>query len=498
MVSPGDGILHEVASEKLPHGQIPDSGNRALQQIPVSGINASQSVQEGCSPSMTPKKESPNSSTSRLLQSDQEGGVSGKASETTEILHASQSGVEGNTPSIIREKVSEDGYNWRKYGQKIVRGNEFIRSYYKCTHPKCQVKKQLDCTHDGKLIDTIYLGQHDHPKVPNFPQAVGLVVTIVEENPDDSSSNVAKDKSSEAHGQTPHRIEPADNPHRSVVAASDDLKNTLLQSSRTKDEVDNDDRPGSKRRKKENLDTSPIPVDKPSGEQRVIQTFSDVDILNDGFRWRKYGQKLVKGNPNPRNYYRCSSSGCPVKKHVERASHNSKMVITTYEGQHNHDAPPSRTVTHNIVGTNVQATTSDGVSETKLEKNNADCPDRAIDSSLGQSKSNEQLNDESRTKSEVTGGGGAEMVDGSSLGPESKLDRQENCKSEAIRQEVNNVNSHRRAILSNDRVDEESEAKSEENGTASHDTIDHVNPCPENKFSEQEQTTKPEAESVRS
>ncbi|KAJ0110620.1 hypothetical protein Patl1_01865 [Pistacia atlantica] len=503
MVSPGEGVLHEVASEKSPHGQISDSGNHALQQIPLSGTNALQSVQEGSSPSVTPKKESLNSSTSHLLQSDQEGSVSEKASETTEILHASQSGVEGNTPSIIREKVSEDGYNWRKYGQKFVRANEFIRSYYKCTYPKCQVKKQLDCTHDGKITDTIYFGQHDHPKVPNLPQAVGLVVTIVEERPDDSSSNVAKDKSSEAHGQRPHRIEPADNPCRSVVAVSDDLKNTLLQSNRTKDEVDNDDRPGSKRRKKDNLDTSPIPVDKPIGDQRVVQTFSDVDILNDGFRWRKYGQKLVKGNPNPRNYYRCSSSGCPVKKHVERASHNPKMVITTYEGQHNHDAPPSRTVTHNIVGPNVQATTCDSESQTKLEKNDAVCPDRVVDSSLDQSKSNEQLNVESRTKSEVTADGGLEMVDGSKLGPEIKSDKHENCKSEVIGEshvghEVNHVSSHHGGSLSNDRVDDESEAKSEQIGTASHDTVVYVTPCPENKFSEQEQTPKPEPEPVRS
>jgi WRKY transcription factor 2 len=32
----------------------------------------------------------------------------------------------------------------------------------------------------------------------------------------------------------------------------------------------------------------------------VIQTTSEVDILDDGYRWRKYGQKVVKGNPNPR------------------------------------------------------------------------------------------------------------------------------------------------------------------------------------------------------
>lgn len=32
----------------------------------------------------------------------------------------------------------------------------------------------------------------------------------------------------------------------------------------------------------------------------VIQTTSNVDILDDGYQWRKYGQKVVKGNPNPR------------------------------------------------------------------------------------------------------------------------------------------------------------------------------------------------------
>lgn len=32
----------------------------------------------------------------------------------------------------------------------------------------------------------------------------------------------------------------------------------------------------------------------------VVQTTSEVDLLDDGFRWRKYGQKVVKGNPYPR------------------------------------------------------------------------------------------------------------------------------------------------------------------------------------------------------
>lgn len=55
-------------------------------------------------------------------------------------------------------------------------------------------------------------------------------------------------------------------------------------------------------RKMESAGIDAALMSKPNREPRVVvQTVSEVDILDDGYRWRKYGQKVVKGNPNPRS-----------------------------------------------------------------------------------------------------------------------------------------------------------------------------------------------------
>ncbi|KNA21335.1 hypothetical protein SOVF_044260 [Spinacia oleracea] len=71
----------------------------------------------------------------------------------------------------------------------------------------------------------------------------------------------------------------------------------------------------------------------------AFMTKSEVDHLEDGYRWRKYGQKAVKNSPYPRSYYRCTTQKCSVKKRVERSFQDPSTVITTYEGQHNHPIP---------------------------------------------------------------------------------------------------------------------------------------------------------------
>ncbi|CAI8603223.1 unnamed protein product [Vicia faba] len=80
-----------------------------------------------------------------------------------------------------------------------------------------------------------------------------------------------------------------------------------------------------------------------AGPKTVIQVESIKDIVDDGYRWRKYGRKEIKGNPNnPRGYYRCTSQTCTARKQVERDAKNSKYVIVSYEGIHNHGLPPTK------------------------------------------------------------------------------------------------------------------------------------------------------------
>ena len=59
---------------------------------------------------------------------------------------------------------------------------------------------------------------------------------------------------------------------------------------------------------------------------------------DDGYRWRKYVQKLVKGNEYPRSYYKCTCVGCNVIKWVEQ-SPAGEIPKIKYGGKHNHEMP---------------------------------------------------------------------------------------------------------------------------------------------------------------
>ncbi|KAJ8620307.1 hypothetical protein MRB53_028836 [Persea americana] len=219
--------------------------------------------------------------------------------------------------------LSEDGYNWRKYGQKQVK-------------------------------EIIYKGAHNHPKPPPNRRSV-----IGSSYP--PGSNWRHDDMETASAATEF-YDPStnalvqDGPHFEMVDAID-VSSTMSNNEDEDDQgthgsvsLGHDDEGDESESKRRKVDASLMEMTGATRAIReprvVVQTTSEVDILDDGYRWRKYGQKVVKGNPNPRSYYKCTNPGCTVRKHVERASHDLKSVITTYEGKHNHDVPAARSSSH--------------------------------------------------------------------------------------------------------------------------------------------------------
>lgn len=240
--------------------------------------------------------------------------------------------------SITLDRPADDGYNWRKYGQKAVKGGRYPRSYYKCTL-NCPVRKNVEHSEDGKIIKIIYRGQHSHERPSKRYKDCAI---LLKESDDFNDTEDASTKSQldclgydgkhvTSIGTMADYSLPMREGGDEKVSGTSDYRGEGDDETRTADEAVGD--------------TDANERNAP-GQKIIVSTTSDVDLLDDGYRWRKYGQKVVRGNPHPRSYYKCTYQGCDVKKHIERSSQEPHAVITTYEGKHVHDVPGSRNRSH--------------------------------------------------------------------------------------------------------------------------------------------------------
>ncbi|XP_031278926.1 WRKY transcription factor 55 isoform X2 [Pistacia vera] len=86
--------------------------------------------------------------------------------------------------------------------------------------------------------------------------------------------------------------------------------------------------PPLRHRRSENARTVMVPAPR----------FGNVEIPpEDGYTWRKYGQKEILNSKYPRSYYRCTHQKlyqCPAKKQVQRLDNDPSTFEVTYNGEH--------------------------------------------------------------------------------------------------------------------------------------------------------------------
>ncbi|KAM0822608.1 hypothetical protein ACQ4PT_071392 [Festuca glaucescens] len=74
-----------------------------------------------------------------------------------------------------------------------------------------------------------------------------------------------------------------------------------------------------------------------SGGEAAARRVEKKWTAEDGFIWRKYGQKEILNSKHPRLYFRCTykdDSGCPATRQVQLSEEDPSLFVITYFGHH--------------------------------------------------------------------------------------------------------------------------------------------------------------------
>lgn len=88
------------------------------------------------------------------------------------LLRVPQGTNAAGTKLVRRSRLELDGYRWRKYGQKRLCAGDRFREYFKCTHPGCMAKRQVEMEVATGHMLTTRSSTHNHPKPSSWPRRV--------------------------------------------------------------------------------------------------------------------------------------------------------------------------------------------------------------------------------------------------------------------------------------------------------------------------------------
>ncbi|CAH2057739.1 unnamed protein product [Thlaspi arvense] len=130
-----------------------------------------------------------------------------------------------------------------------------------------------------------------------------------------------------------------------MLSVNEDDKNIILKRTR---EIDNKDSKNvSKKRKiSEEKKTEKVKVFVGAGQEKGSS-------IDDGWCWRKYGQKEIHGSINPRGYFRCThrfTQNCLAVKQVQKSDTDPTIFEVKYLGEHtcNNSSPKTTTTKFSV------------------------------------------------------------------------------------------------------------------------------------------------------
>nr|ADK23849.1 WRKY72 [Solanum lycopersicum] len=226
------------------------------------------------------------------------------------------------------EEVMEENQRLKKHLDKIMKDYRNLQMQFHEVAQRDAEKTNTDVKHDEAELVSLSLGRTSS----DTKKELSKLILSKKENDEKEEDNLTL--ALDCKFQSSTKSSPSNlSPENSLGEVKDDEKGT------------DQTWPPHKVLKTMRNEEDDVTQQNPTKRAKVsVRVRCDTPTMNDGCQWRKYGQKIAKGNPCPRAYYRCTvAPNCPVRKQVQRCIQDMSILITTYEGTHNHPLPHSAT-----------------------------------------------------------------------------------------------------------------------------------------------------------